>query len=568
VPRLRSALFAAASGAVLWGAALAPVRAQSAQPPAADDSELFRLPDAATVFAPTRRDLRAPQRFRPAAVVARPAPQDGGPTTFEIPVYGNQPAFGAGSTGFDSTNAKRRKAREAVKPRPGVSLPLRPTPGVVPDPVPPSVPTRPSALDQHRGAGSAAVPSDQAVPLIVTPSRRRPVVDEDPFAPVGLRAGAFTFFPAVELTGGYDSNPAHVPQGKDSFLFMVAPELRVRSDWERNALNADIKGNYIAYTQTFGTNDDGSISGIPDSLDRPSLDSRVDGRLDVTSRSHFDLEGRLLIGTDNPGSPNIQAGLARLPIVTTVGTTFGYTQEFNRLDVTARGTVDRSLWQASTLTDGEISGNDDRNFNQYGGALRVGYELKPGLKPFVEVGADTRVHDLTFDRNGEERDSTGVDAKVGTTFELTRKLIGEIAIGYLARDYRDPQLSSIGGLTIDASLIFAATALTTVTARATSTVNEVVLPGVSGDLSRDLSLQVDHAFRRWLIGSAQLGYGIDDYIGLERVDQRWFASFALIYKLSRDVQLKAQIRRDWITSDAPGVDYVADQFLLGVRLQR
>ena len=96
----------------------------------------------------------------------------------------------------------------------------------------------------------------------------------------------------------------------------------------------------------------------------------------------------------------------------------------------------------------------------------------------------------------------------------------------------------------------------------------MVLPGVSGDFSRDYALQIDHSFRRWLVGTAQIGYGTDDYVGLDRFDQRWFASFALIYKLSRDVQLKAQIRRDWVASDAPGVDYVADQFLLGVCLQR
>jgi hypothetical protein len=184
------------------------------------------------------------------------------------------------------------------------------------------------------------------------------------------------------------------------------------------------------------------------------------------------------------------------------------------------------------------------------------------------VGADTRIHDLKFDRNGEQRDSDGVYSKIGTTFEFTRKLTGEISVGWLARDYNDPALNSIGGLTTDASLVFAATALTTFTATAKTTVNEVILPGVSGDLSHDYLLQIDHSFRRWLLATAQLGYGTDNYVGLDRFDQRWFASFALIYKLSREVQIKAQVRRDWVVSDAPNVDYVADQFLIGVRLQR
>ena len=577
--RLCSALTAAASGVVLSLAALAPVRAQTALPNAAsaapgpqaaatDKEDLFRLPDAATVFAPLKTDPRAPGRFRR----GNQGGMSTAPTRFgEIQVYGNPPASGAGATGFDSINAKKRKAREAVHQKPGVSLPLPPQPGVVPDPPVATVPVRPGPQADRRGA--VLVPPQAAqtgalLPVIATPSRRARIVEEDPFAPIGIRAGAFTFFPALELTGGHDSNPSHVPGGKDSWLLMVAPELRVRSDWERHQLNADIKGNYMAYSERFGTNPDGSFTGTPDSLDRPSLDARVDGRLDVNSRSRFDLEGRLLVGTDNPGSPNIQAGLARLPITTTVGATVGYTQSFNRFELSAKTTVDRSVWQASTLTDGETSSNDDRNFDQFGGAFRASYDLKPGIKPFAEVGADTRVHDLQFDRNGEDRDSNGQYAKIGTTFEFSRKLTGEVAVGYLTREYKDPALNNIGGTMFDASLIYAMTPLTTITATARSTVNEVILPGVSGDLSRDFGLQIDHAFRRWLIGTAKIGYGVDDYVGLARQDQRMYASIATTYKLTRELQLKSEIRRDWVVSSAPGVDFVANQFLLGLRMQR
>jgi hypothetical protein len=576
VPRLCFALSAAASGVVLSVAALAPVHAQTlaANPATATDQEdLFRLPDAATVFGPLKTDPRAPGRFRrvtPSRASERPT------RVGQIQVYGNPPASGAGATGFDSTNAQRRKARAAVRQRPGISLPLPPQPGVVPAPPVMTVPTRPAPQPERRGAAVIPPPAQTLVPAIATPSRRKLIVEEDPFAPIGIRAGAFTFFPALELTGGHDSNPSHIPGGKDSWLAMVAPELKVRSDWERHQLNADIKASFIKYFQDFsptpvdcGCGPSGiSVSGPPASLDRPNVDARVDGRLDVDSRSRFDLEGRLLVGTDNPGSPNIQAGLARLPITTTVGATLGYTQSFNRFELSARGTVDRSVWQASVLTDGETSSNDDRNFDQFGGAFRASYDLKPGIKPFAEVGADTRVHDLQFDRNGEQRDSNGVYAKVGTTFEFSRKLTGEIAVGYLTRDYKDPALNGIGGLTFDASLVYAMTPLTIVTATAKSTVNEVILPGVSGDLSRDFGLQIDHAFRRWLIGTARLGYGVDDYVGLARLDQRLYASIALTYRLTRELQLKSEVRRDWLVSSAPNVDYTANLFLLGVRMQR
>ena len=95
----------------------------------------------------------------------------------------------------------------------------------------------------------------------------------------------------------------------------------------------------------------------------------------------------------------------------------------------AGGTVDRTVYQDSTLTDGTTSTNDDRNFNQYGGVGRVSYELTPAVKPFVEVEGDSRVHDLQLDRNGYARDSNGGYAKAGTSFEFTRLLTGEISVG-------------------------------------------------------------------------------------------------------------------------------------------
>src|SRR5262249_33608132 len=160
----------------------------------------------------------------------------------------------------------KRKARAAVRQKPGVSLPLRPLPGVVPDPPVITVPIRPGPQPERRGAMLVPQPGPTLVPSIATPSRRKVVVEQDPLAPIGIRVGAFTFFPALELTGGFDSNPPRAPGGRSSLLAIVAPELSVRSDWERHQLNADIKGSYLAYAETFGFNDNGSPTGTPNVL--------------------------------------------------------------------------------------------------------------------------------------------------------------------------------------------------------------------------------------------------------------------------------------------------------------
>ena len=534
------------------------------------------------------------------------------------PVYGAPPAFGAGNTGFDSTNNARRKrqtpapaaaapgqaqpestftplpalsgaAPTKAKPapaapppppqieprkaasRPGAVLPPQPEPVPVSNPPPVVYPapaaSRPGSTlpippaDLFQPSGGTPLPGApplNTLPLGTPALRPLPIADGDPYAPLGLRAGSFLIYPAIELSAGYNSNPGQVPGGAASPQFVVAPELQVRSDWARHSLTANIVGSYTDYTN----------DAFSPSLNRPYLNGIIDGRIDVLRETQVLLENRFLVTTDNPGSPNLIAGLAKLPISTTVGGTLGVAQQFNRFQVTLKGTIDRSMYDNSLLTDGETVSNADRDFNQYGGIARFGYELSPGLKPFVEIAADQRVYDELIDSNGLQRNSTGVSGKAGATVSLFGSLTGEMALGYLQRTYKDPTLPNIGGVTLDGSLIWQVTALTTAKLTAASTVNESAVAGTSGEFSRDVNVQVDHAFRWWLIGTAQAGYGHDDYVGLGRQDNRYFVSAGATYKLNREMQLKGTLRQDWLDSNTAGAAYAATSFLAGVRLQR
>src|SRR5581483_4487735 len=162
----------------------------------------------------------------------------------------------------------------------------------------------------------------------------------------------------------------------------------------------------------------------------------------------------------------------------------------------------------------------------------------------------------------------GRTIKAGSTFEITRKLTGEASIGYTTRSYKDPTLSNVSGIIGDASLVYAMTPLTTAKLTAASTVDESTIAGVSGILRRDVGMQFDHSFRRWLVGTAKFGYGQDDYQGLGREDQRYIALAGVTYKLTREVWLKGEFRREWLKSNVPGQDYTANIVMFGLRLQR
>ncbi len=625
MPRRRRLLSGTGLAALAFATLVLGAATAFAQTPPFDSSTDLLAP-------PLQGEQNNPPRFRRPNEQGPPQQQAPPPGLFTAPsrvgatpIYGSPPAFGAGNTGFDSTNTGRRKrlvqapadaapaqaqpestfvpvpalsgavAPAAVKPPPpaaaapdeaappaadveplkaanrrGAVIPPLPEPlpvsnppaEVYPEaaakrpgatlPIPPPILFEPSSSGPPPGA-----PPLNTLPLGTAALRPLPIATGDPYAPLGLRAGSFLLYPAIELSSGYDTNPAHVPGGPASPFFVVAPELQVQSDWDRHSLTANIVGTYTDY----------SNDALSPSLNRPYFDSTIDGRIDVLRDTQVLLENRVLVSTDNPGSPNLIAGLAKLPIFTTVGGTLGLAQEFNRFQITVKGTFDRSVYDNSLLTNGETSSNADRDFNQYGGIARFAYELDPGLKPFVEIDADERIHDEPFDRNGLQRDSTGISGLAGAAVDLFGSLTGEMAFGYLERNYKDPTLPNIGGVVADGSLIWQATALTTAKLTAASTVNESILPGTSGSFSRDVNLQVDHSFLWRLIGTVAAGYGHDDYVGLGRQDNRYFVSTGLTYKLSREMQLKGTVRQDWLTSNVSGVAYAATSFLTGVRLQ-
>jgi hypothetical protein len=399
------------------------------------------------------------------------------------------------------------------------------------------------------------------------PPRKRLKIDPDPFGAVGDYAGSFLVKSAVEFSGGYDTNPGrlNVPQG--SPFTMVAPELLVVSDWERHALVADLRGSFTGYGRNLTPNADGTPLSAPLDVDRPNFIGHIDGRLDVARDTRLLGQARLLVATDNPGSPNVQAGLAKYPLYATYGGTFGLDQNFNRLQVSGGATVDRTDYQWSKLTDGTSTTNDDRNFSQYGGVGRVSYELTPAVKPFVEAQADRRVHDLYLDRSGYARDSTGGYVKGGTSFEFTRILFGEISIGYAARDYADPRLNRLEGLLTTASLTWQATPLTTAKFFSDTQLGETTLPGTSGVLVRTYTFEADHDFRRWLTGIGRFTYGTLDYQGDVRRDKTYSLSGDLIYKMNRNIWIKGTLRRDWLESNVAGASSNATVVMVGVRLQ-
>ena len=128
-------------------------------------------------------------------------------------------------------------------------------------------------------------------------------------------------------------------------------------------------------------------------------------------------------------------------------------------------------------------------------------------------------------------------------------------------------MNRLEGLLTSASLIWAATPLTTAKFYADTQIAETTLAGTSGVLVHTYTFEVDHDFRRWLTAIGRFTYGTLDYQGQNRNDQTYSIEGDLIYKLNRNFWIKGTLRHDILDSNVVGASSQATVVMLGVRLQ-
>lgn len=416
----------------------------------------------------------------------------------------------------------------------GLRPPL-PPPGVAP---PVSMPPR-----QVAAPGLAPPPDTQ---------RRRATAEADPYAPLGIRSGGMIFRPAIEVSGGVDSNPSRSPGAhKSSPLYRTEGTLAATSDWSSHQLDINLRGAFTGYTALSAAN-------------RPEGDARIALRLDATRDLSFETGLTARVDTESATSVNLPGGATGRTPYYNYGGYLGATQRFGYASLNLRGTLDRFSYSDVTTGTGTTS-QTARNYTSYGLRLRGGYELSPGITPFVEAGIDRRTHDLKTDTAGYARDSNGLVARLGSTFELARTLTGEVSAGYTIRAYEDARLATMKAPLLAASLAWSISPLTTLSVRAESDIAETTVAGSSGARSYRAQAALTHAFLRNFTATASLGVTRADYDKTGRQEDGLTGGLALEYKFSRALGVKGSYTFERLHVNTPGENYTAHTFMLGMK---
>lgn len=392
------------------------------------------------------------------------------------------------------------------------------------------------------------------------PVKPKPRLEANPYDPIGIGIGSLRLFAFAEPSYGYDTNPNRLSSGAyGSKFFRIDTGLRLRSEWMRDDLQADLRLGHVDYFSV-------------ENADRPDGVGSFLYRYDVARDTVARVEGRFNLVTQRPGTPGLastspNAVVTNRPYILALGTSVGLTQNFNRLETTLRGSFDRSIYQNAYYSDGSTLDLASTSYNAYGLTPRVAYELNPRMKPFVEATIDKRVHDAYLDPYGYARDSHGFTVRGGSTFKFTDLLAGEASGGYSQRDYDDRRLPLLRGPIVDAALIYTATPLTTVTLRAATMLNETSLANAAGTLSRRYTAEVSHALLRNLTLTATGTYQTNNYQGAAIMERVASAGVKLEYNITRSIAIKGSYLFEHLNSSSRGADYTANVFTVGLRFQ-
>jgi hypothetical protein len=363
-------------------------------------------------------------------------------------------------------------------------------------------------------------PTVAVIPTLPQPTPPKP--DPNPFDPIGIDVGSLRLFPYVEADTGYDSNPNQQSTGvMGSYYAHGETGLKLQSDWSQHNFTAVLRGGYYDYFD------------VP-TANRPDVASTITGRIDVTRQTQINLVNTFTLQTQTPGSAILaipgSVFITNRPLIATLGQSAGLTQQFNRLSIGLRGTFDRYVFGDATQSDGTILLLSQDDYNDYGLVGRASYELTPGVIPFFEITGDSRRYDHYYDVYGFARSSNGIAGKLGSTFEFSRLLTGEIAA-------------------------------------ASTVLSETTLAYASGAVSRLTSLEVSHALMRGLKLTATATYQNYFYEGQPLTEQLYSGALKVDYNLTRSVVIMGSFTHQRFLSTSPGENYTENIFLLGLRLQ-
>ncbi len=336
------------------------------------------------------------------------------------------------------------------------------------------------------------------------------------FAAQGVSVGAFDVYPGLAIGPLVSSNVfADEANERSDAALVIRPEVTVRTSAGPYRFGAFVRGDVRRYADLTSENTEELLTGVEGGVAIGALSSLSAGvgyGSLITPRFAPDS----LVDAAKPIEFDTLMGFA------------GGTIEGSDTRLVFRADIERLRFRDTPARDGGTLFTRDRDRTRVGGLVRLERAISPALSVYA-AGTANRIDFRLPSGALSDRDSTGYGAYLGSSFEATRLLRGDVRVGYIRQDFDLDGVRPISGLGANGTLVYFPSRLLTVTARADSVIEDSGVPGSAGVFRRGGSVRGDLELRRYLIASAEAGYFRETYRGLARRDDLPFADLSATY---------------------------------------
>lgn len=342
---------------------------------------------------------------------------------------------------------------------------------------------------------------------------------------------------------GYDDNVFRTQSDtKSDFFWNLQPSAYLDGGFSKHSFRLGYEGDYVHYFDY-------------DSED--FYDQRFLGRLnlDLTRQVDLNLSGYVWYGHDARGS---------------IGTRVIGSRELDLWRenlVRAELVVGREITRAQVIPFVEYAtvrylNNDqsDRDYNRQTFGVFGRWRFTPKFWGLAETGYST--YDHLQSTNGLDREE--FNFLVGFGWDATAQTSGEVAVGWLTRDFDDSSRTTTTDPTYDIRINWTPKPYSKFTGYARRESIEDASGGVGSLLADTFGLRWNHAFTERLSLETGIDYTLAIYDSPRR-DKYFTYDLGVFYTLNRWLQAGGRYEHTSRHSNVPGIDYQDNLFLLELR---
>ncbi len=250
----------------------------------------------------------------------------------------------------------------------------------------------------------------------------------------GIQVGSATLFPTVGLSFGYDDNVFYTSdeQNELSSNFTVfSPGIRLEAEGERTDFLAQYDYNKTSYN---GASEyDFEMHHVLASLG-----------YNASSRSRVGISTEYFNGSDRIGTANRQGDFINLGLAPDEWNSFGLGAKWHYGGIGAKGAIDLEVGTINRqyTNNREFTSTRDRRTNYLGATYS--HTISPKTNFLTQFKRTNIDYDTATLDNSETR------LMLGAEWKATGKTSARALVGYLTKDFVDPQHGDFNGLAVEA----------------------------------------------------------------------------------------------------------------------